>query len=138
MSNPSCMRPGCPFNPSAGARAGRCTGVEGVLSAAEIFDLVDNGAQTTLDVEGAVMIATWDSNQWVSYDNAQTLGMKINYANKRCLGGLMVWAIDLDDGRLVDALGESLGRAKRPELPQGVGPSNCFGPSKCLMCESDL
>ncbi|KAI7787792.1 hypothetical protein LA080_014164 [Diaporthe eres] len=50
------------------------------------------------DEEAAVMIATWDGDQWVSYDNTETLHTKVQFANTRCLGGTMVWAIDLDDG----------------------------------------
>lgn len=28
----------------------------------------------------------WDSDQWVSYDDSQTLMMKKSFANSRCLG----------------------------------------------------
>lgn len=47
----------------------------------------------------------------------------------------MVWAIDLDDGSLVDALGESLGRPKSLKLPEVAPGGNCFGPSTCYMCD---
>lgn len=33
------------------------------------------------------MIATWDGDQWVSYDNTKTLHTKVQFANTRCLGG---------------------------------------------------
>lgn len=39
----------------------------------------------------------WDSDQWVSYDDAETLVQKREFANSRCLGGLMVWALDQVD-----------------------------------------
>ncbi len=51
-----------------------------------------------------VEIVTWNTNQWVSWDDTKTLKMKVDYANNRCLGGLMVWAIDLDDGTLIQSL----------------------------------
>lgn len=85
MSNPSCMSAGCPF--SSGANGGECTGTPGVLSAAEIVKIIAGGAQVTFDPVAAVKIVTWNSNQWVSWDDAQTLKMKIDYANQRCLGG---------------------------------------------------
>lgn len=39
---------------------------------------------------------SWDSDQWVSYDDADTFALKMDYANTMCLGGTMVWALDLD------------------------------------------
>lgn len=39
---------------------------------------------------------SWDSNQWVSYDDADTFALKMDYANTMCLSGTMVWALDLD------------------------------------------
>jgi len=32
--------------------------------------------------------------QWVSYDDEETVRLKQEYANSRCLGGSMVWAMD--------------------------------------------
>lgn len=39
----------------------------------------------------------------------------------------MVWAIDLDDGTLIDSLGESLGRQKTRTLPEIPLAQSCFG-----------
>lgn len=36
----------------------------------------------------------------------------MDFANRRCLGGTLVWAIDLDDGTLINALGSGLSRSK--------------------------
>ena len=33
---------------------------------------------------------TWDSNQWISYDDDDTFDQKRKFANSRCLGGTMV------------------------------------------------
>lgn len=57
----------------------------------EINRLVDAGATITLDEDAAVQIVTWGDNQWVSYDNAETFKTKLDYANKLCLGGTLVW-----------------------------------------------
>ncbi|KAI1373922.1 glycoside hydrolase superfamily [Hypoxylon crocopeplum] len=115
MKDPSCMHSGCEF--SDGAHGGECTGTPGVLSAAEIVKIIANGATITFDEEAAVKIVTWDSNQWVSWDDAETMKIKMNYANQRCLGGRMVWAIDLDDGTLLEALGSVSSRPKQRILP---------------------
>jgi chitinase len=110
MKDPSCMTAGCEF--TEGARGGACTGTPGVLSAAEISQIIADGATMTLDEEAAVQIVTWDSNQWVSWDDAVTLQMKMDFANRRCLGGTLVWAVDLDDGTLIDVLGNGMSRNK--------------------------
>ncbi|KAK4447096.1 chitinase [Podospora aff. communis PSN243] len=117
MADPNCMQPGCPFVNATGAAPGRCTGTEGVLSAHEINEIIRNGGQQTLYAEDAVQVVTWGGDQWVSWDDALTLKMKQDYANRRCLGGTMVWAVDLDDGTLVNALGGNLNRDKAGVYP---------------------
>jgi len=80
------MTAGCEF--TDGARGGQCTGTPGVLSAAEIGAIIrDQGATVTFDPVAAVKIVTWDSDQWVSWDDEETLALKMAYANRRCLGG---------------------------------------------------
>lgn len=79
------MRAGCEF--SEGAKGGNCTGTPGVLSAAEINKIIENGATVSHDPEAAAKIITWDSDQWASFDDAETLKKKLDYANQRCLGG---------------------------------------------------
>jgi hypothetical protein len=37
-----------------------------------------------------LMFVSRDQNQWVSYDNENTLKNKMEYANKKCLGEVMV------------------------------------------------
>ncbi|OTB01251.1 glycoside hydrolase family 18 protein [Hypoxylon sp. CI-4A] len=127
MKDPNCMAAGCPF--SSAAVGGNCTGTPGVLSAAEIVQIIKDGATVTFDPEAAVKIVTWDKNQWVSWDDTETLKLKVEYANQRCLGGTMVWAIDLDDGTLIDSLGNSLGRPKNLDLGPPLPYAPCFGGS---------
>jgi chitinase len=85
MKDPSCMTAGCEF--TEGARGGDCTGTPGVLSAAELNKIIEDGATITHDRDAAAKIVTWNSNQWASFDDAETLKTKLDYANKRCLGG---------------------------------------------------
>ncbi|KAE8352807.1 glycoside hydrolase superfamily [Aspergillus coremiiformis] len=126
MVDPQCLTPGCPFKKGE-APAGECTNVPGVLAATEIHRVVKNGASISFDKDAAVKIATWNTNQWVSWDDVETLKLKIDYANKRCLGGTMVWAIDLDDGTLVEALGKVMDKEKEQLIRKPPNPIPCFG-----------
>ncbi|KAM0187753.1 hypothetical protein ACHAPI_010981 [Fusarium lateritium] len=124
MKSSSCMEAGCEFE--TGAKGGECTGTEGVLSAHEISKLIKNGAKVKLDKKAGVKIVTWDRNQWVSWDDAETLKIKLDYANENCLGGTMVWAIDLDDGTMIKALGQGMKR-KKAEIMPPLKEISCFG-----------
>ncbi|KAF2997326.1 hypothetical protein E8E13_002728 [Curvularia kusanoi] len=115
MKNPNCMVAGREF--TEGAKGGECTGTPGVLSAAEINKIIDNGETVSHDLEAAAKIVTWDSDQWASFDDAETLKIKLDYANQRCLRGTMVWAIDLDDGSLLAALSSVSTNKKEEVLP---------------------
>ncbi|KAI5919754.1 glycoside hydrolase [Camillea tinctor] len=110
LSDPVCKVAGCGF--SGGGKAGECTNSVGTLSFVEIQRLVDAGADITLDKDAAVQIVTWDNDQWVSYDNEETFKMKLDYANKLCLGGSMVWASSTDDslGTAAEALSATTGK----------------------------
>ena len=50
-------------------------------------------------------------DQWASYDDLPTFKMKIDYANEVCLGGIMVWAVDLDDANatMTNELAQAMG-----------------------------
>ena len=86
LRDPSCKLPGCPF--TGGAKAGECSGEAGILSNAEIQRIIKkNGLKPTLDTKAGVKWVTWDRNQWVSYDDADTYKMKIDFARKNQLAG---------------------------------------------------
>lgn len=74
MKSSSCIAPGCPF--SGGGKPGPCTNTTGILSAIEIRKVVAGGAKITLDSTAAVKVITWDDDQWVSYDDGETMKMK--------------------------------------------------------------
>ncbi len=85
MKDPSCKTAGCAF--SSGGKPGPCTDTVGILSYEEIQDVIKAGATVTLDDAAAIKIVTWDNDQWVSYDDKDTMATKIHYANQKCLGG---------------------------------------------------
>ncbi|MCJ1270850.1 hypothetical protein MMC22_010747 [Lobaria immixta] len=95
LTNPSCSTAGCGF--SSGANPGPCSANSGTLMFSEIQNVIAAGGKVTLDSKAAVKQVVWDTNQWVSYDDGDTFKMKIDFANKLGLGGLMVWAISTDD-----------------------------------------
>jgi chitinase len=96
LSDPTCTTPGCPF--SGGGDQGECTQTSGILSNSEIQDIITKYDLTpVLDKEAAVKYIVWNTNQWVSYDDEETLELKRTFANNKCLGGRMVWALDLDN-----------------------------------------
>ena len=105
------------------------------LSRIEIQDIITANSLTPVwDHTAAVKYITWNSNQWVSYDDADTFSQvthskysscwngllifcsqKIAYANKQGLGGLMVWSADQDDtiGSALSSLVGSTPRVQR-------------------------
>jgi chitinase len=95
----------CTKHPSSGDIDSRqCTKNSGTLSYKEIDQIIKQDNLTPYyDKENAVKYITWNKDQWVSYDDEETFQQKIKFANNLGLGGLLIWAIDLDTDNL-DAL----------------------------------
>ncbi|KAL6233343.1 hypothetical protein BDW75DRAFT_242143 [Aspergillus navahoensis] len=63
------------------------------------MDIIDDPSRNPtvwLDSAAAVKIAVYDDNQWVAYDDAETLQMKLDFANSECMRGVFAWAVDED------------------------------------------
>lgn len=109
LSDETCVTPNgvCMF--SAGGDPGDCTASAGTLSNAEIFRVIDEfGLEPTYDDDAAVNWVSWGDSQWVSYDDGNSMQVKLSRANALCLGGTMIWSIDQDnsDG---DSMSDFLG-----------------------------
>jgi len=120
LVDPGCSTPGCLF--ASGANSGPCSKEVSILMNSEIKNIIDTkGLTPTLHTTEKVKSITWDG-QWVAYDDAQTLQMKLDFARGQCLGGVMVWAIshDTPDGLYSKALGQATGRVSPIALPQTV------------------
>jgi len=105
-----------------GGRPGKCTNTTGIISATEVSRILEEGkGKSFQDKEAAVQIVVFDKDQWVAYDDVETLKMKLKFANKRCLGGTMVWAVDLDDGGLIGSLGTAMGKEKELVIDELFG-----------------
>lgn len=102
LADTSCTTPGCPFK--GASNPGPCSNTGGILAYYEIMDVL-NGASasskrsTTItpvhDKTDAVNYFTFDDDQWISYDDANTFAQKVAWANEVGLGGAMIWASDL-------------------------------------------
>ncbi|CAE6441266.1 unnamed protein product [Rhizoctonia solani] len=120
LQSTSCTSPGCLF--TGPANKGECTGEAGILSFSEIQRAIGSTSSTRKraatvkwDKTAAVKYATWD-DQWISYDDEDTFKqashlLKIDYANKLGLGGMLIWAADQDDGdyNAMNAISKNVG-----------------------------
>ncbi|KAF5502647.1 Chitotriosidase-1 [Colletotrichum aenigma] len=98
LEDPDCNKPNgvCKF--SDGAKEGPCSRASGILTLQEIMDIIKDKSLTPVhDKKAGVKWIHWDKDQWVSYDDGETLQQKVDFANSRCLGGVMVWALDQVD-----------------------------------------
>ncbi|KAL4964523.1 glycoside hydrolase family 18 protein [Aspergillus stella-maris] len=96
LKDPECNTSGC-FSTSFG-RTGECTRLSGVLSHAEMYRIIkDNDLMPAYDAHAVAKMLTWDTDQWASFDDAETMRTKIGKATSLCVGGINVWSVDLDD-----------------------------------------
>lgn len=49
---------------------------------------------------------TFKEDQWIGYNDVQTIEEKSEYVVNRNLGGMFIWSVDLDDARNVCGNGE--------------------------------
>jgi GH18 family chitinase len=87
-----------PYGPSKGAGLpGNYTASGGFLSYYEICDLIKKQKwHTEYDKEQQVPYA-FKEDQWVSYDNQESIEKKCHYVAERRLAGAMIWSLDFDD-----------------------------------------
>jgi chitinase len=94
LANTSCTGIGCPY--SGLSKGGPCTDSPGVLSLREITEIIIQKDLDPLFLED-IMIKqiVWD-NQWMGYDDNDTIALKMQWGNENCLGGISIWSIDLN------------------------------------------
>lgn len=102
-TDPDCLYYGCKFTGSS--TKDLCSNQNGILSNCEIKRKIHNGAQTNMITGGAATKQLFWANQWVSYDDSETIALKKGLADERCMSGTAIWAIDYDscDGRSVES-----------------------------------
>lgn len=78
--------------------AGEFTRAAGFLAYYEICDRIQNHDWTVVeDPQGRMGPYAYKGNQWVSFDDQETLRRKTQFIKEMGLGGGMIWALDLDD-----------------------------------------
>ena len=95
LAEPNCNHVGCEW--STQSRPGPCTDFAGVMSLEEIKNLIPQVGQPTLLADDMMKQLTW-SDQWIGYDDEETIAMKKTWASDHCFGGTMIWSIDLYSG----------------------------------------
>ncbi|CAF2066707.1 unnamed protein product [Rotaria magnacalcarata] len=87
-----------PYGASKGAGLpGNFTASKGFLSYYEICDLIKKQKwHTEYDKEQQVPYA-YKEDQWVSYDNQESIEKKCHYVASKRLAGAMIWSLDFDD-----------------------------------------
>ncbi|CAL4176605.1 unnamed protein product, partial [Meganyctiphanes norvegica] len=78
-------------------KAGAFTREPGFLSFYEICTMMtDPGWAKHYDQQGEVPF-TYKGDQWVGYENVESIGKKADFIKSQGLGGVMVWALGQDD-----------------------------------------
>ena len=83
---------------SAAGPAGPATAIPGILSYYEIQNRISSGSLTRQWHQPTLTPYAYNSQtgEWVSYDDAESIGYKTSYLIEKGLGGSMFWAIGLD------------------------------------------
>jgi chitinase len=116
LADASCGKMGCSFISGEGGAPGSCTNFAGVLSNREIKKLInDEGITPYFNETAMVKYFTYGGDSWVGYDDVETYALKEAFADDHCLGGIMIWSIDFDDGT-----GVGLGDANDYKSPESA------------------
>ncbi|KAK4446124.1 hypothetical protein QBC34DRAFT_497070 [Podospora aff. communis PSN243] len=126
LQDPSCNTLGCPCK--GPSRPAKCTNAAGVMSLDEVQDLIaEKGLEPRL-LQGSMMKElVWD-DQWIGYDDEETVAMKKAFANKLGFGGTMAWSVDFytgESGSAPVSTDGSCGPANGGTVREGSGFGDC-------------
>lgn len=97
LTGSSCQSPGCSY--SGPSHPGTCTGSAGILSLREIETIIaEKNLTPVLLPDLMIKQIVYDNNQWMGYDDQDTMNLKTQWANENCLGGTVIWSIDFNSG----------------------------------------
>lgn len=116
LSDPKCDRPGCGF--SGPGVVGQCSGEPGYMSYQDIARIRKKSqAPVVTDKKDTIKYFRYDDDQWVSFDDEETIQWKVDFANKQGLRGLFIWAVTQDtaEGTMLNAVlqPDGLGKFKK-------------------------
>ncbi|GLB40894.1 putative family 18 [Lyophyllum shimeji] len=137
LANPSCNTAGCPMK--GGGNGGPCTGTSGYLAYGEIDYLIQTkGLKPKYNATSQTMVLTYD-DQWIGYENPDTIANKLKYVIKRSMPGVLIWAADLDlNNQLLNAI---IGASGRPVMSatdcpaDGIWPRTPAGTTASVPCD---
>ncbi|KAI8910043.1 hypothetical protein DFJ77DRAFT_521713 [Powellomyces hirtus] len=92
LQNAACTAYGCPM--TGGGSKGPCTQTSGFWSYAEIERVIATGRPPIIDMQTATAYLSVNDD-FITFDNDNTISLKIQYAKVAGYGGSMAWAIDL-------------------------------------------
>ena len=98
MANDTCVTLGCEFDIFSNETAlGGCLGTTGFVPFAEIYEWENNGRfdLLTFDIDTSSTVMVRNRKELISYDSVGSFQAKVDYATELCLGGTMVWAVDM-------------------------------------------
>ncbi|KAL8767216.1 MAG: hypothetical protein Q9209_006221 [Squamulea sp. 1 TL-2023] len=98
------------------SKPGPCTGQAGILSKIEIDDIVKQRHLKAQLVPGSIRKEITRDDQWIGFDNPETMALKPNRAAENCLGGTMLWSVDMNSG-------EGSGPGPMPVIPLVPAPT---------------
>jgi hypothetical protein len=69
---------------ASGSKSQMCSHEVGIVLNSEISDIMAyTKAKPVLYKDAAVKVLTYDTNQWVAFDDEETLGLKLNFAKSK-------------------------------------------------------
>lgn len=123
VTDSSCNTLGCPF--SGPSNPAKCTNSAGVMSLLEVQEKVKDGATSRLLRESAMKELVFD-DQWIGYDDEETIELKRKFANNYCFGGLMAWSVDFEPGTASNS---------EDKEPEKSTDGSCGPKNKGTICE---
>ncbi|KAL4956729.1 glycosyl hydrolases family 18-domain-containing protein [Aspergillus filifer] len=121
LRDPTCDVTGC-FSTDYG-RERMCTRFPGVLSQAEIYRVIEeNELKADYDAHAVAKMITWDTEQWASFDDAETMRTKIDRVIRLCVGGVNIWSVDLHGAEHTSS--NDILRALCAIIPAGASPDD--------------
>ena len=85
LANPTCNSLGCPF--SGASKPAPCTNFAGVMSLREIQQKIEADNLTPKLLPEAMMKQITWADQWIGYDDDETIALKKAWADGECFGG---------------------------------------------------
>lgn len=85
---------------------GPYSATQGYNTFLEICQSQETGEWTTYYDNDQHVPRAYNGNQWIGYDNQQSVHYKSQYSKNRNLGGVMMWSVDMDDSKNLCGLGK--------------------------------